>query len=599
MYLSQLQHSQLQLATQLHQKLATDMTTNLMESGVFKSPSSSPNSQNALSNINNINRSPASSPTRELSSHPLNRLQNMEPFDFRKINMVEQMNINPFASGMPTKKINSEALQQLQQQQQHEQQQQQHQMRENIKKRDSSASDSLNTSSAGNLPKNFLNLSMGHLPFHLPPTSLASSFYQSLAASLVAQSFPNLLASTKAPMSLTSSKSEYQSQKNTERLDLSSHHHPYDILSKNSDLDVLNLSRKNKIPKHLSEINQDMAHHGGPPNLGTHFINPSTGKKRVQCNVCFKTFWGKSYLKVHFSSVHLREMHKCTVEGCSRMFNSRRSRNRHSANPKLHPPHFRRNISPHDGRSAQPNPMLLPPPTALPLRGGLLPFNQFQLLPQGDLRHQSMASLVPWFPNSLASTKAPMSLTSSKSEYQSQKNTERLDLSSHHHPYDILSKNSDLDVLNLSRKNKIPKHLSEINQDMAHHGGPPNLGTHFINPSTGKKRVQCNVCFKTFWGKSYLKVHFSSVHLREMHKCTVEGCSRMFNSRRSRNRHSANPKLHPPHFRRNISPHDGRSAQPNPMLLPPPTALPLRGGLLPFNQFQLLPQGDLRHQSMA
>ena len=37
------------------------------------------------------------------------------------------------------------------------------------------------------------------------------------------------------------------------------------------------------------------------------------------------------------------------------MFSSRRSRNRHSANPnpKLHTPHLRRKISPHDGRSHQ------------------------------------------------------------------------------------------------------------------------------------------------------------------------------------------------------------------------------------------------------
>jgi len=38
--------------------------------------------------------------------------------------------------------------------------------------------------------------------------------------------------------------------------------------------------------------------------------------------------------------VHLKEMHRCTVDGCTMMFSSRRSRNRHSANPnpKLHLP---------------------------------------------------------------------------------------------------------------------------------------------------------------------------------------------------------------------------------------------------------------------
>lgn len=94
--------------------------------------------------------------------------------------------------------------------------------------------------------------------------------------------------------------------------------------------------------------------------LGTQLINPATGKKRVQCNVCLKTFCDKGALKIHFSAVHLREMHKCTVDGCNMMFSSRRSRNRHSANPnpKLHSPHLRRKISPHDGRTSQPHPAL-------------------------------------------------------------------------------------------------------------------------------------------------------------------------------------------------------------------------------------------------
>jgi hypothetical protein len=66
-------------------------------------------------------------------------------------------------------------------------------------------------------------------------------------------------------------------------------------------------------------------------------VSPN-GKKRVQCQVCLKTFCDKGALKIHFSAVHLREMHKCTVEGCNMVFSSRRSRNRHSANPnpKLH-----------------------------------------------------------------------------------------------------------------------------------------------------------------------------------------------------------------------------------------------------------------------
>jgi len=92
-----------------------------------------------------------------------------------------------------------------------------------------------------------------------------------------------------------------------------------------------------------------------PEDLGIPYVSPTTGKKRVQCQVCMKTFCDKGALKIHFSAVHLREMHRCTVKGCTMMFSSRRSRNRHSANPnpKLHTPQVKRRISAHDGRTHQ------------------------------------------------------------------------------------------------------------------------------------------------------------------------------------------------------------------------------------------------------
>lgn len=119
--------------------------------------------------------------------------------------------------------------------------------------------------------------------------------------------------------------------------------------------------------KHLRKSANPMKRRWNPGMLSTIVSNSGSGKKRVQCNVCLKTFCDKGALKIHFSAVHLREMHKCTVEGCNMMFSSRRSRNRHSANPnpKLHTPHLRRKISPHDGRTANPSPVILP--------GGMIP----------------------------------------------------------------------------------------------------------------------------------------------------------------------------------------------------------------------------------
>uniref|UniRef100_A0A1B0B061 C2H2-type domain-containing protein n=1 Tax=Glossina palpalis gambiensis TaxID=67801 RepID=A0A1B0B061_9MUSC len=154
---------------------------------------------------------------------------------------------------------------------------------------------------------------------------------------------------------------------------------------------------------------------GSPPiNMGGQFINPATGKKRVQCSICLKTFCDKGALKIHFSAVHLREMHKCTVEGCNMVFSSRRSRNRHSANPnpKLHSPHIRRKISPHDGRTAQQFPVFPLPPAALmtgattmPAFPGLIPSNAagFVPAPHPAAMFSEFATTTPSFQHMLSS----------------------------------------------------------------------------------------------------------------------------------------------------------------------------------------------------
>ena len=145
-----------------------------------------------------------------------------------------------------------------------------------------------------------------------------------------------------------------------------------------------------------------------PINMGTSLINPVTGKKRVQCNVCLKTFCDKGALKIHFSAVHLREMHKCTVEGCNMMFSSRRSRNRHSANPnpKLHTPHVRRKISPHDGRTSGSHPTVMLPHTfqqqlsqGLQPSGGFPPLGGFP----GQFGSMNPLSSLPFMPHGASS----------------------------------------------------------------------------------------------------------------------------------------------------------------------------------------------------
>ena len=54
------------------------------------------------------------------------------------------------------------------------------------------------------------------------------------------------------------------------------------------------------------------------------------------CHICGKSFKNVYSIKLHIRNVHLKEQHKCTVPGCNQTFPSKRSRDRHSGNVRLH-----------------------------------------------------------------------------------------------------------------------------------------------------------------------------------------------------------------------------------------------------------------------
>lgn len=316
------------------------------------------------------------------SSSPLNRLQNMQPFDFRKYGVGLASFPTRVSPDLNTRRRTSE----------------------------SDTPMGLNLSMATSLPTCLP-------PPPPPPSSLshsavamaaAVSANSLAAASLVASSFPGLVSTRMSTGSKSPSTADFMSgggssefaSEEDDEYDENSH----SALNLSRDKDALKtLRHQRSLPgrKSSSPAKRHWSSPNLPMNLGTQFINPATGKKRVQCNVCLKTFCDKGALKIHFSAVHLREMHKCTVEGCNMMFSSRRSRNRHSANPnpKLHSPHLRRKISPHDGRSAQAHPVLIPPqpglslPAAATALNPLNPFGPFPLLtPTPDMRHHPALS---------------------------------------------------------------------------------------------------------------------------------------------------------------------------------------------------------------
>ncbi|XP_034535231.1 zinc finger protein basonuclin-2-like [Notolabrus celidotus] len=85
-------------------------------------------------------------------------------------------------------------------------------------------------------------------------------------------------------------------------------------------------------------------------------LSPAGGRKgRVCCGVCGKSFYDKGTLKIHYNAVHLKIKHRCTVAGCTMVFSSLRSRNRHSANPN---PRLHTGVSRdvHTGRNATMDP---------------------------------------------------------------------------------------------------------------------------------------------------------------------------------------------------------------------------------------------------
>lgn len=318
-----------------------------------------------VSPTNSIQLSTSSSPlstTSPVNSSPLSHLQNMQPFDFRKHKSSES-NDNDTRK---TFDLNSaEKAMEL-------------------------------------MRSQFFNFPLGS-NLSMPPISIPSTFNHPAAMVAALSQNPMGLASLQALLPQMSSKSVEPSENKCNSTSLKRLSDELKV----DDENVLNLSkdgyaetsqnnRTMTLGKCLSPPKRQWGATQMPLNLGTHFINPATGKKRVQCNVCLKTFCDKGALKIHFSAVHLREMHKCTVEGCSMMFSSRRSRNRHSANPnpKLHSPHLRRKISPHDGRSAQVHPVLIPPHgTGLnmsPVMNPLHPFGSYPLLnPPPNMRQYS------------------------------------------------------------------------------------------------------------------------------------------------------------------------------------------------------------------
>ncbi|TRY85518.1 hypothetical protein DNTS_033441 [Danionella cerebrum] len=282
------------------------------------------------------------------------------------------------------------------------------------------------------------------------------------------------------------------------------------------------------------------------------------------CYVCKKSFKSSYSVKLHYKNVHLKEMHVCTVSGCNAAFPSRRSRDRHSSNINLHRKLLTKELD---------DIVLDPQLTTLPkeLRAEFLSkmYSEHQLgvdrRPPQARGHEGMRSLLAreyslsngycHGPNDdyvvldLSTASSIQSSGSVQSSHESDDGSDEGIL------LDDLEDVSDSEYCSpATETQRLLTEGTDEDKTRQEEGGSEERLLHChpsISPSdlassggTGTGGILCTICHKIYSNKGTLRVHYKTVHLREMHKCKIPGCNMMFSSVRSRNRHSQNPNLH-------------------------------------------------------
>ncbi|XP_072904780.1 zinc finger protein basonuclin-2 isoform X4 [Hemitrygon akajei] len=264
------------------------------------------------------------------------------------------------------------------------------------------------------------------------------------------------------------------------------------------------------------------------------------------CYVCKKSFKSSYSVKLHYKNVHLKEMHVCTVEGCNAAFPSRRSRDRHlvhriplrhSANINLHRKLLTKEL---DEMGMDPAPPLskdLREEFLAKIYGGHhgigLDMRDEVSSPAGteDSHTNGYTRVTPddYMVLDLSTTSSIQSSSSIHSSRESEVGSDE----------GIL-----LDEIDGASDSGESTHRAEVQSQAAGSSHEALEASILQAASTSNGGIMCIICHKMYSNKGTLRVHYKTVHLREMHKCKVPGCNMMFSSLRSRNRHSQNPNLH-------------------------------------------------------
>ncbi|XP_034439727.1 zinc finger protein basonuclin-2 isoform X3 [Hippoglossus hippoglossus] len=309
------------------------------------------------------------------------------------------------------------------------------------------------------------------------------------------------------------------------------------------------------------------------------------------CYVCKKTFKSSYSMKLHYKNVHLKEMHVCTVAGCNAAFPSRRSRDRHSSNINLH-----RKLLTKELDDIVLDPQLTPLPKDLraeilakiyaghhmgldPMAGmgiggaslGHTGLNHDARSPMSNeyFHHPLSHNLKNHHTNGfshgqpddymvldLSTTSSVQSSSSVHSSHESDEGSDEGilldDLEEEDGEEDEEEGNSEGEDCSQRAERQAEIGQRDETGELRGEGHGEGLeppSSPFLLSSTGGSNsggsgILCNICHKMYSNKGTLRVHYKTVHLREMHKCKIPGCNMVFSSVRSRNRHSQNPNLH-------------------------------------------------------
>uniref|UniRef100_UPI00398F17B5 zinc finger protein basonuclin-2 isoform X1 n=1 Tax=Pristiophorus japonicus TaxID=55135 RepID=UPI00398F17B5 len=255
------------------------------------------------------------------------------------------------------------------------------------------------------------------------------------------------------------------------------------------------------------------------------------------CYVCKKSFKSSYSVKLHYKNVHLKEMHVCTVEGCNAAFPSRRSRDRHSANINLHRKLLTKELDEMGMDAAPPLAKDLREEFLAKIYGGHhgigLDMRDEASSPAGtDDSHTNGYARVTADDYMVLDLSTTSSVQSSSSIHSSRESEAGSDEG-------IL-----LDEMDGASDSGESAHRAEAQSQAAGSSHDILEASLLQAASTSNGGIMCIICHKMYSNKGTLRVHYKTVHLREMHKCKVPGCNMMFSSLRSRNRHSQNPNLH-------------------------------------------------------